>query len=352
MSEHAPYAPSSAHRWLQCPASLIARGEKETTSMAAERGTAMHEVAAALLEGDISDQPINMGEAQYNTKHDLDGEEEHTVNVYVNYVRNLVTDEAKHANTVVYGVEQRVHPHSISPDLWGTADCFAWVAAPPKLHIIDFKTGFMPVAAVGNPQLFTYALGILQRDDGPIDYEAQVVLTIVQPRLGQIISSYVVDPGELEYWTKRLKFGILAHQDFPHVRVPGSWCSYCDHEFSCPSRQSYAQAQTRGILPSGHSDDPSITPAEAIVLRTPAIRREINEAMREVYINGSEHVKVTASTFRNWTPEGLATLRKRHGADKVPARYSKAVRDRLALTDAEVDEFTEVSRTSYNIKTK
>lgn len=323
--------------------------------MAAERGTAMHEVAAELLEGDIREQPVDMYEAMKISNHDLDVEEQETVNVYVGYVRALIKgdDYPGQGQADAWAVESRVHPHSISPDLWGTADLFAWVAAPPRLHIVDFKTGFMPVAAVGNPQLFTYALGVLQRDDGPIDYEAQVVLTIVQPRLQQIISSYTVDPGELEYWTERLRFGVQSHETYSQVRVPGSWCSYCNHEFSCTSRQSYAQAQTRGILPSAHTADvKDMTQAEAIAVNSRAAKKQIEEALREIHRKGSEHIAVTESVFRGWTPEGLATLRKRFGTAKVPARYSRAAAQRLALTQQEVDEFTEITRTSYNIKTK
>ena len=311
----------------------------------------MHEVAASVLEGDINEQPMAMHDAMEETGHHLDLEEIEVVDVYVGYIRALVAGREGDRPADAWAVEQRVHPHSISPDLWGTADMFAWIAAPPRLHIVDFKTGFMPVAAVGNPQLFTYALGVLQRDDC-IDYEATVVLTIVQPRLNQIISSYTPEQGELEYWTERLRFGVKAHEDFPLVRVPGNWCSYCDHEFSCTSRQSYAQAQTRGILPSAHSYDEQVTEAEAIALASKAAKKRIDDALREVHHRGSEHIAVQESIFRNWTPEGMATLRKRFGADKVPARFSKAAARRLALSDEEVAEFTEVSRRSYALKTK
>lgn len=310
----------------------------------------MHEVAAAILEGDIQEQPVAVHDAMQDTGHILDLEEIEVVDVYVGYVRALVAGREGGAPADAWAVEQRVHPHSISPDLWGTADLFAWIAAPPRLHIADFKTGYMPVAAVGNPQLFTYALGVLQRED-MIDYDAEVVLTIVQPRLGQIISSYTAEPGELEYWTERLRFGVKAHEDHPLVRVPGSWCSYCDHEFSCTSRQSYAQSQTRGILPSAHSYDADVTEAEAIAMASKAAKQRIDDALREVHNKGSEHIAVQESVFRNWTPEGLATLRRRHGSE-VPARYSKAAARRLALSDEEVAEFTEVSRRSYNLKTK
>ena len=47
---HAKLSPSSAHRWLRCPASIEAcRDIKDTSSIHAEEGTAAHELAETVL---------------------------------------------------------------------------------------------------------------------------------------------------------------------------------------------------------------------------------------------------------------------------------------------------------------
>ena len=51
MSQHALLSPSSAHRWLACPASVAASaGLQDTPSEHAVVGTVAHDIAACALE--------------------------------------------------------------------------------------------------------------------------------------------------------------------------------------------------------------------------------------------------------------------------------------------------------------
>ncbi|MRT52349.1 DUF2800 domain-containing protein, partial [Xylella fastidiosa subsp. multiplex] len=50
MSQHAMLSPSSAHRWLHCPASVpLTRTCKDESSPFADEGTVAHTVAADVL---------------------------------------------------------------------------------------------------------------------------------------------------------------------------------------------------------------------------------------------------------------------------------------------------------------
>ena len=341
MSAHAPYAPSSAHRWLQCAGSLVPPREEKPAGLPAARGTALHEVAELILRGDQMGESLTIDDVQ----HDLDNDEQSLVNMYIGYIRGLIETEQPEA----WAIEQRVGPHSISPKLWGTADFFSWAFAPPKLHIIDFKSGYGPVAAAGNAQMIIYALGVMQRED-KIDHAEEVVLTIVQPRLTQMISSYVCDADEMRYWESRLRSTIELHEKFPYVRSPGNWCKWCNHEQSCPTKQSYDMAQTRGVLPSAHNTDADVSEDEALAINSKAIIGRVQEALRNVYRTGSEVITVREKTFRGWTAEGLAQLREEHGAKKVHGRFSMKAARALGLTSTQINELTETTRRSYELK--
>ena len=59
---HAKLSPSSAHRWLRCPASIEAcRDIKDTSSIHAEEGTAAHELAETVLRNPLNNAAHYVG---------------------------------------------------------------------------------------------------------------------------------------------------------------------------------------------------------------------------------------------------------------------------------------------------
>ena len=135
---HAKASPSGYRRWSTCPGSLTLQEKlgslipPDEGGAAAQLGTQLHSTAESALRGE--------GEACEATQF------------YVDYCRNA----AAHPDAEMI-VEAQV-PLFYSRDEHGYADCV--VRTDTEVHIIDLKTGMIPIDAVNNYQLFIYAYGM------------------------------------------------------------------------------------------------------------------------------------------------------------------------------------------------
>jgi hypothetical protein len=153
MSAHASFAPSSAARWLECPASaLLGATLPRSDSEASLEGTRIH----ALIESAIGGNPVHQEEPE---------DVAYGIELVLDYVRQLGGPESVMA-------ERRV---VISDEVWGTVDILQ-----PHHYVTtigDYKNGQMDVEADRNKQLLTYAVGALE-EFGPSKFYR---LVIVQP---------------------------------------------------------------------------------------------------------------------------------------------------------------------------
>ena len=153
---HAKLSPSSAHRWVQCPKSVILcrKVKRKPTSDAAAQGTFLHEVAEYILREVISgrDETLQAGEliGCTNGKFTLDMDNVGHVSNYVNYV----LDTWGGVGSIAVEVRLPLKPVT-GEDAYGTADCVVY--RDGTIHIIDLKTGRVPVSADDNLQLQIYA---------------------------------------------------------------------------------------------------------------------------------------------------------------------------------------------------
>ncbi len=173
---HARLGPSSAQRWLQCPASIFL-SEKlppKPSGPAAEAGTLMHDVfeRRMLNQGDFSAKELDrLAQLEVSERR----------------ARQIVGDAITAAYTVLrrYGLEEFMTETRVNPgerlgrfDYWGTADLIAANADSGILLVGDLKTGRGRVDVEFNDQLLSYALGALAL----IDFKPrQIVLAIFQP---------------------------------------------------------------------------------------------------------------------------------------------------------------------------
>ncbi|CAH9015886.1 protein of unknown function DUF2800 [Vibrio phage 393E50-1] len=216
----------------KCPASIrMSRPYPNTTNVAAEEGTAAHEMREFCLSVGVS--PEKCRGMTFNgfvvDQEMIDG-----VSVDVNYVNRLAIE---------YGVkpllEQRVTMSSLGrEDVFGTGDTLFLVPHKRLVHVIDFKYGRGPVQVENNSQLQGYGVASLDTFDmwGKVD---TVKTTITQPR-------YAHSHGPIrtaEYSTEQMnnigdKFyrSILAAED-PSVRPKaGKHCQYCKAAGNCRAR--------------------------------------------------------------------------------------------------------------------
>ena len=170
MSEHAIYAPSSAHRWIDCTASasgIAALGEQEPGVEAIE-GTAAHEELERILSK--SGEPDPDHPAAYG------------IALAIDYVRQLPPGR-------MY-VEQRVR---LTDHIWGRCDVAHWHEESATLTILDLKNGFVNVEAEQNPQLRIYAAGSIYTYKLPAKHIRYVVVQpnsfLPVPRVKQWVES-------------------------------------------------------------------------------------------------------------------------------------------------------------------
>ena len=228
MSQHATCSPSSAHRWLACPASVwMQQGLPDEDSAFAAEGTAAHEAAALALTCGLPVQPTGA----------LDADACAAIQNYVDYVEAL-----SHGHTL-----RIEHPLDISlvtgePGAQGTAD--ALVITDDELIVMDLKFGRgVQVSAEHNEQLSIYALAALfELPFHTLRRIKSVRLVIVQPRLGHV-SEWVCTPAELKAWSVQVRtqarrvFEILK-ADQPQESDFGpaqSACRFCRAKATCPA---------------------------------------------------------------------------------------------------------------------
>ena len=228
---HAVLSPSSSGMWLECPPSVrLAENLPAQDSVFAQEGTEAHELCEYYLNKmmgkDVSDPREHL--EYYNQ------EMEDCATDYASYVYGLYLKEAEAGRNPTVMVEQLLDISRFAPECFGTADSI--ILSRGKLFITDFKYGVgVPVSAEGNTQMRLYALGALDCFSNLYDTE-EVIMTIFQPRLGNISSSTMkaselFDWGE-NYLRPRAQLAFNGEGE----ATSGPWCRFCKVKASCRRR--------------------------------------------------------------------------------------------------------------------
>ncbi|NMW48074.1 DUF2800 domain-containing protein [Mobiluncus curtisii] len=228
-SDHALLSASGAHRWLNCtPSARLESDEPESTSAAAEQGTAAHALAEHKLRRALkqrSKRPVSTW---------IDDEMETLTDDYVAYVQEHISLARETCGDPQVLIEQRLDFSHVVPGGFGTGDCV--IIAEPTLQIIDLKYGQgVLVEAVNNPQLMLYALGALHAFGSLYDIET-VSVTIYQPRRANV-DTWEISVAELEQWAEtevkpKAELAAAGEGEF----CPGSWCQFCKIAPTCRAR--------------------------------------------------------------------------------------------------------------------
>lgn len=248
---HAPFAPSSAERWLACPSAtryaalLPPQADTEHTTF----GTACHELAEAILRGNLDEgafTPIATAKAEAwaTAWGKTEPITEHVLAMlgvalpYVEYVNDRTRDFLDAG--LVRRLEERVT--IAGKDCWGSLDCSLYVPFD-FLEIIDLKGGAGKcVDPENNVQLMTYAVGEAERYDWAFD---RVILTIVQPRRSDgrdAVIPWECSATELRAFGKQIKLAIKRAKALDAQPIAGDHCGWCVAKALCPAQREQALA--------------------------------------------------------------------------------------------------------------
>ena len=254
MTTHAKLSPSSAHRWLTCPASSIMEADKpnDSNEYAAE-GTAAHFLAEMCLQQRQSAADYHAGGILVTDKGDcrLLKSAGEPIGAYkyhfeitpmmTSYVQDYIDTvlNVQQATSGILDIEQRLPltPITGEADAYGTAD--AVIVAEDELIIIDLKYGQgNRIDADDNPQLMLYGLAAVLQYQMLGDFE-QVRLIICQPRLNYV-SEWSIPADELKAWgesvshTAKLIHTLDAGSNLTGLFAPSQdACKYCKAKTEC-----------------------------------------------------------------------------------------------------------------------
>ena len=269
--KHARLSASRADRFMTCPGSVRLESQMpyEPPGEAAAIGTAIHELSEAMLRGDALNQ------SDYEDSH------WNMASSYVKFINELIENPRK--KLIEVNVDDGLK--SLHQALGGTAD--AVLVDGNHLHVIDLKTGRVPVEAENNRQLLTYAVGVMRKFKAPKDITC--TMHIFQPMVGH--SKWTVDGARLiQHGVDLKEAAMLAlSYDAPTNPSPDA-CKYCRAKTICPSIRQKVQDNARKEF----STDTTVTPE---MLDLAAIATSWAEAVQDAAKQQIKEMK----TIEGWT---------------------------------------------------
>ena len=220
--QHAILSPSSASRWLACPAApRMEQGRPDEASPFAAEGSAAHEAAARAL---IAGSDVGAGLAPA-----LDAADIHAIQSYVDYVQAL----ANMPGAKLF-IEEALDIQEFTgeKDAIGTAD--AVILLPDEVVIIDFKFGRgVRVDAEENPQLMLYACAALRQFGDAIPDGCDAVRLVVhQARIGHV-SECRTTRAALDAFADYVERYATVALDVLHSSEPPTLADFAPGEAQC-----------------------------------------------------------------------------------------------------------------------
>lgn len=256
MTLHATLSPSSAERWLQCPASVrvieALPAQEDHGSVYAQEGTAAHALAELMARYQILDVGVptpawydamlKKWRKEYDIDHDAEVEMTEHGQAYVNYLLTRL-DEIPNAQLLL---EQKL-PTGV-PSSFGTSD--AVLVSPTLVESVDYKYGLgVRVEATENPQLRLYGIGALEAYGDLLGEVETVRLTIFQPRL-QHLDFEELPAAELRAWRDAIiPIAEAALGPDAPFGPSDTACRWCPASGQCVAQMEWATIRDFGVKP-------------------------------------------------------------------------------------------------------
>lgn len=237
-TDHAILSPSSAKRWMACtPSARFEQEFENTTSVFAEEGTLVHQIAEVMLKERLGKLPKSDWLQLVRIDERCTPEMMTHCEQYADYCMSKVSADS------FVDVETRLDMTDWVPEGFGTGDFMVYTRSLRLLEFTDLKYGKgVPVSAVDNPQLKIYALGAyawylwVYGEDVAID---TIKMNIYQPRLGDP-SEWEISLIDLLKWAEeKLKpaaeLAFKGEGDY----VIGDHCKFCRAKVRCTALAEY-----------------------------------------------------------------------------------------------------------------
>lgn len=235
---HAVLAPSSAHIWSVCAASVGMRQqypEPDDTDEARE-GTAAHWYVTELLQG----RDVAVGATAPNGVP-IDAEMVDCAQGILIDVRDTYHGQVSAGGDPQMYVESRVHMPIVHEQNWGTPDVQIIDRARKVLHVWDYKYGHRFVDAQGNLQLIDYAIGAMREFPCADWPHWKITINIAQPRnyhrFGPIREWQTTGRALLDEYVPMLYEAAKAAMGDDPAYTTGEHCRDCSARHACPALQ-------------------------------------------------------------------------------------------------------------------
>lgn len=329
--KHAVLGPSSAERWISCPASVrmaqtVPRQEESSYALEGTIAHALAEIEARFAFKMSTPAQHTRERNGWRAKWGVSEEVEEEMSVHVaGYVDLLLERAAIHPNTQLL-LEQRV-PTGV-PSCWGTSD--AVLVSPVHVEIVDFKYGAgVRVEAPGNPQLRLYGVGSLEKFGDLLGDTEDVTVTVYQPRMDHV-DSEVLSAAELRRWRDRLiPIAELALGDDAPFGPSEDACRWCPAAGQCRAQLEWATALDFGSEPETLSPEEIAEAMETIpsMLKWAEAVKAAATALATVG-NLPGYKMVRGNGRRDWTDAEAAQqhlIEMGHSLDEISNRKIKGL---------------------------
>lgn len=277
---HSIFGPSSAHRWMRCPRSLIAGHlAGDNPSYYAAEGSIAHWLAEDWL---LNGNPYR----HLGSVHEKDGFEVEITEEMISYVEEYVALVSTMPGNHYVEVKVDLSKYTPVPS-FGTSDHIS--ASPGVLRVKDLKYGKVWVDAEDNEQGQAYALGAFEELDWLYDFQ-EIEIQIVQPRRDNY-DTWTISRADLLAFGERYREA--AHKawdpEAPYNPDPIA-CEYCPARFTCP-----ALAAVKVKIAAASFDDledTEMSPSKAVAVieqemvstpRLPAFNEVPVERLAQIY---------------------------------------------------------------------
>lgn len=315
--QHSLFAPSSAHRWVECPASImlgVQFPELDPDSEASRQGAAAHWVAYQMRYARAPEEGSLAPNGETVTDEMLTA-----ALLYMNDVF-FVMNQTEGISHVKF--EQRIPLAMIHPEAFGTPDAAVVRAHAGEAIVWDFKFGHDPVEAFENWQCVAYAWGLVAplQLDGHAEQHFRVRIRIVQPRCYRAsgpVQEWSTTVAELRGMFNRLRDAAEeAVGPSPACKV-GPHCKHCPARRGCGVLQKAAyQAADAASRPMPVQLPPAALGLELFFLQRAqqALNARVDalQQQAEFAIRGGQAVPgwgMEASSGREkWQPDSVSTV--------------------------------------------